>query len=578
MKKIISVFVLMLCVVSSAFAACCDVLVTEQGSFGCEVVSGNANWRYDSGDVIQTVGQAYCTCAGSTGTGTKYYNRAFKCRDVPGTRDDEWALTSTQFCADSEINDPGATEVKGATYEFYQGGSLVSTVYPYDSSRGSAGGRDSNPCLKVYCKNSNETYNPDTKKCEAVSTANVQCKENNRKHNDNDACGVGNKCLQTGSNKFLYCYMSNELGRIRDNALRQNSCMANVDSAVMPSKPDKYYLCGSDGTWKEYSFDKCTSGHDFPSGCGGVAHCTVQYVDTSDQQVIVDLTGVSERYISNTGSSICVRWTCANGYTHQNGQCVANSVVKKQQQAAAERNKINAENKKKCEDSFGSWANGTCQCDANKNLTNETNVSCKCVSDAYERDNTSKMCKFTSLEVRKQNCEAASSSGAVWSGTKCECSMPNKVWSGTQCVYPDGYEQCQRVQGAMWDSVTNSCVCKDSTKELDATRTKCVDSEETIRKRKVVAAQSSITSAVGKLENIVDGLDVSKWKTEDGNFNTARLASDSIAGVVLGTAGGLITSSVVKKHQVEDGFDDLQCTIGGQTVANWGDEFQVGVR
>lgn len=68
----------------------------------------------------------------------------------------------------------------------------------------------------------------------------------------------------------------------------------------------------------------------------------------------------------------------------------------------------------------------------------------------------------------------------------------------------------------------------------------------------------------------------SVWKTADGKFNTARLLSDSIAGVVLGTAGGLITANVVKKNQIEEGFEDLRCTIGGQAVADWGDEFSVG--
>lgn len=66
------------------------------------------------------------------------------------------------------------------------------------------------------------------------------------------------------------------------------------------------------------------------------------------------------------------------------------------------------------------------------------------------------------------------------------------------------------------------------------------------------------------------------WKDAEGKFNTSRLLSDSVAGVVLGTAGGLITSSVVKKNQLEDGFEDIKCTIGGQTVGAWGDEMFVG--
>ena len=91
-------------------------------------------------------------------------------------------------------------------------------------------------------------------------------------------------------------------------------------------------------------------------------------------------------------------------------------------------------------------------------------------------------------------------------------------------------------------------------------------------------ARSRIESAAKTLQGIESGLRVSAWRNDEGKFNTSRLLSDSIAGVVLGTAGGLITSNVVKKNQVEDGFEDLQCTVGGQVVAGWGDEFRVGIQ
>ncbi len=77
--------------------------------------------------------------------------------------------------------------------------------------------------------------------------------------------------------------------------------------------------------------------------------------------------------------------------------------------------------------------------------------------------------------------------------------------------------------------------------------------------------------------SIVNALGVSVWRDADGEFNTSRLLSDSIAGVVLGTAGGLITSSVVKKNQIEEGYENIHCTVGGQNVANWGDEFVIGM-
>lgn len=98
---------------------------------------------------------------------------------------------------------------------------------------------------------------------------------------------------------------------------------------------------------------------------------------------------------------------------------------------------------------------------------------------------------------------------------------------------------------------------------------------------KDVPADLSATILANGIIAVRDSLagGASVWKTANtGEFNYARLASDSIAGVVLGTAGGIITSNVVKKNQIKSGFDDVMCTVGGQSVANWGDEFRVGVR
>jgi len=80
-----------------------------------------------------------------------------------------------------------------------------------------------------------------------------------------------------------------------------------------------------------------------------------------------------------------------------------------------------------------------------------------------------------------------------------------------------------------------------------------------------------------ELKRMNDAFGRSRWKTASGNFNGARLASDSIAGVVLGTAGGLITSNIIKKNQIRGGFEDLQCVIGGQIVANYDDDFTINM-
>ncbi len=87
-----------------------------------------------------------------------------------------------------------------------------------------------------------------------------------------------------------------------------------------------------------------------------------------------------------------------------------------------------------------------------------------------------------------------------------------------------------------------------------------------------------IRSSYEVLQDLIADFDVTVWRNEEGKFNTARLASDSIAGVVLGTAGGLISSNVIKKSQIKNGLEDIQCTVGGQVVGSFGDEFRVGIQ
>ncbi len=65
------------------------------------------------------------------------------------------------------------------------------------------------------------------------------------------------------------------------------------------------------------------------------------------------------------------------------------------------------------------------------------------------------------------------------------------------------------------------------------------------------------------------------WRDADGKFNTTRLVSDATAGVVLGTVGGIVSGKIIKKKQLEKGYDVLHCTVGGQKMADYGDTFQV---
>lgn len=94
-----------------------------------------------------------------------------------------------------------------------------------------------------------------------------------------------------------------------------------------------------------------------------------------------------------------------------------------------------------------------------------------------------------------------------------------------------------------------------------------------------VADNKNITNVYNQLMALgIFGEKRDVWTDKEGTFNEARLLSDSLAGVALGTAGGLISSHVIKKSQVKKGFEDIQCVIADKPVANWGDTFGVGIQ
>ncbi len=120
--------------------------------------------------------------------------------------------------------------------------------------------------------------------------------------------------------------------------------------------------------------------------------------------------------------------------------------------------------------------------------------------------------------------------------------------------------------------ILNPCVRKGWHKKADA------ETGDDKKGTKPVAKFAKKAELDAILAEYFGDSNVSVWKDEKGGFNTARLASDSVAGVVLGTVGGVVTSNIIKKNQIKNGFEDLKCTINGQDVATYGDEFRVGVK
>ena len=142
-------------------------------------------------------------------------------------------------------------------------------------------------------------------------------------------------------------------------------------------------------------------------------------------------------------------------------------------------------------------------------------------------------------------------------GTKKPCTDPDNMDSNCKCIVAGTVERGEK------------CVCRDDNQEIK--NGKC---EWTAKY--VAGLESDLDSKFNGLSATIGGFEKNVWRDENGEFNTARLASDSIAGVVLGTVGGIVTANLVKKAQVKQGFEDIGCYIGGQSVAGYGDEFNVG--
>ena len=111
----------------------------------------------------------------------------------------------------------------------------------------------------------------------------------------------------------------------------------------------------------------------------------------------------------------------------------------------------------------------------------------------------------------------------------------------------------------------------------DFEKGKCIESEKPDTKPQEKPVNPQVENAKKVLSNFFANASANRnvWKNEQGQFNTARLASDMTAGVVLGTVGGVVSGVVIKKKQVQKGFEALKCYVGGKEMAGWGDTFNV---
>lgn len=273
---------------------------------------------------------------------------------------------------------------------------------------------------------------------------------------------------------------------------------------------------------------------------------------------------------------------------------------------------------KRC-NSDGSETSYVTRCQSNYRLDGEIwegkYKKCIKVSGGGSEESTLERCLASRTTEEGKACCYLLNSVATWDGQKCNCvieGMEFKIENGRgQCVAkqttPGEAFKCNATQLALLEGWLISCKDKPTivstinqikdlcaspnvtTEDFNALWTvlmslnpgECGAQPDLPTPPQVDELRVSIRiirDAHSNLSGMAKGFKKSVWKDEEGKFNTSRLVSDSVAGVVLGTAGGLITSNVVKKNQVENGFEDLKCTIGGQVVADWGDQFRVGIQ
>ncbi|MBR2286365.1 MAG: hypothetical protein IJ866_02825 [Alphaproteobacteria bacterium] len=358
----------------------------------------------------------------------------------------------------------------------------------------------------------------------------------------------------------------------------RSSSHNNASSWVVDNGDICYkYTCNAG--WVQ-SGGKCIQDADYKTLCtnsGGI------YDEANLSCVCADVKGLvlaSDGYRCECKEGADFAWNAAADKCEKTTSAVRRDEQRQQQRQRQQQQQSAA--KKACIESGGEWVNNACTCRAEKNIV-LSNGKCECRNADFKFESAAVGCVEKDEAVRRRACEAASETGAYWNGTACLCNGTDMVFVGGRCQKSADAAACEAAGDTVWNSVTKVCNCKKVGYEW--TGEKCEESAESIaareeaaRRQRVTKSSAAIESASKKLDDIMAGLKISVWKTSEGNFNGARLASDSIAGVVLGTAGGLITSNVVKKNQVKTGFEDISCTVGGQRVADWGDEFMVGIR
>ena len=584
-----------------------DIIWVGKKSYGCN--NKGAQWNFKDGTLLQTVGQS------SLNGTNRGYNKRYLCNAKGITYDDHWDIKDTKWCDDSEVKQAG---IAGVDYVL---------IGPDGTNYGSAGAAADGGCIKGI-KNGGDAGKDATSPSDSTSLISETTsggkpavkpttpKPSVGGSSKSGAAGVRDACYATTS-----CGARNALQKLAKGDQMALAVLVGGGLALSPvghvvagamgtpaaagllaaglgvgggvlalkalsgnisiSSNSNEYIFFDDGTCLECDTYEVGEHYECPNGTivwnGGKAYschttdlgdywgpktlypCNNSPIkDLNAKGVLVDIDASVEKTVANSAyvfsNDACLMIYCPDGFKYDKASSTCVSVNIEDGQPG---DGNNGGGKKPDDGNNGGGKKpGGGNNGGGKKPDDGNNGGGKKPGDGNNGGGTKPegelySCpseKLEQLTKWKQDCKDESAILSQISVVETVCANSNSTesefniaWMGLVGLNPDGC--LKRAEAAV-----------------------------------AVAAGEEIEDAVLNIRSLTAGLEQSAWKNEEGKFNTARLASDSIAGVVLGTAGGLITSHVVKKHQVKEGFEDIKCTIGGQNVAGWGDEFSVGVQ
>jgi hypothetical protein len=204
---------------------------------------------------------------------------------------------------------------------------------------------------------------------------------------------------------------------------------------------------------------------------------------------------------------------------------------------------------------------------ANKSIVSVNSTLTMINSNLINKEDSKEACKeyarLKGLEFKDINtCEDQANARAgqlMWRETPSAWAPYDKETKCYELIQGDIDWARNRVANGDYSSIPNSCILSSSISP-------------------VIPAGADLSENLSELRAKVDSLgEPSGWKDADGAFNWLRLGLDALGGAVVGTTAGILTNSLIKKSQLESGYENIMCSFGagGASNAAYGEVFIV---